>query len=226
MWKLKVVRLFKRLRVRLLYRREMQSTFRIIVLLLLVAVIAIVVAAAKLEPVLEETVAVMINNDIAEYLNAAVSEAVRSEEFQYGELVTIERNSKGDVAAVTANMARINILKTEIAAYVLEKLSDRMENIIRVPLGNVLGGAMMSGRGPDIPIKIISVSNFYTDFSNDFTEAGINQTRHRIILDFEVEIEVLMPRGTVTESIKNSVVVAETIIVGDVPNSFTQFSAE
>ena len=151
---------------------------------------------------------------------------VKNGEFQYGDLVTVERNVQGDVAAVISNMAKINLLQTEIADYVMEKLSDQMQSVIRIPFGNLVGGTLMSGMGPDIPVRIISVSNFYTDFSNDFTEAGINQTRHRIIIDFEVEIDMLIPGGTVRENIDTSVVVAETVIVGAVPDTFAKISAD
>ena len=195
----------------------------LLIILVLLAAFAVFILA-ELEPALEKMASVMISNDVTEYLNDAVAETVKNGEFRYGDLVTVERNANGDVAALTANMARINLLQTEIASYVMEKLSDQMKTSIKIPFGNLVGGTVMSGRGPNIPVKIISVSNFYTDFSNDFTEAGINQTRHRIIIDFEVEIDMLIPGGTVRENIEASVVVAETVIVGDVPESFADIS--
>lgn len=222
----KVSRFFRRVQLKL--RRVPKGKHiltKILVALVLIAVLTAVIMA-ELEPALEKMAAIMISNDVTEYLNNAVSATVKDGEFLYGDLVTIERNSDGDVAAISTNMARINLLQTEIASYVMEKLSDQMKTSIKIPFGNLVGGTIMSGRGPDIPVRILSVSNFYTDFSNDFTEAGINQTRHRIIIDFEVEIDMLIPGGTVRESIDASVVVAETVIVGDVPNTFAEFSAE
>ena len=195
-------------------------------LILIVAAVVIAFVLAELEPALEKMAAIMISNDVTEYLNQAVAETVKNGEFRYGDLVTVERDANGDVAALVSNMARINLLQTEIASYVMEKLSDQMKTSINIPFGNLVGGTIMSGRGPNIPVRILSVSNFYTDFSNDFTEAGINQTRHRIIIDFEVEIDMLIPGGTVRENVEASVVVAETVIVGDVPGSFANFSAQ
>ena len=222
----KVSRFFRRLQLKLRRVPKGKNILtKILVALVLIAVLTAVIMA-ELEPALEKMAAIMISNDVTEYLNDAVSATVKNGEFLYGDLVTIERNSDGDVAAISTNMARINLLQTEIASYVMEKLSDQMKTSIKIPFGNLVGGTIMSGRGPDIPVRILSVSNFYTDFSNDFTEAGINQTRHRIIIDFEVEIDMLIPGGTVRESIDASVVVAETVIVGDVPNTFAEFSAE
>ena len=226
MWKTKLNRFLRRLQVK--FRRYPKNRHIFIKLLLILIAVGtvITVVLAKLEPALEKMAAIMISNDVTEYLNDAVAIMVEDGEFRYGDLVTIERNSEGDVAVLTTNMARINLLQTEIASYVMEKLSDQMKTSIKIPFGNLVGGTIMSGRGPNIPVRILSVSNFYTDFSNDFTEAGINQTRHRIIIDFEVEIDMLIPGGTVRENIDASVVVAETVIVGDVPNTFTQFPAE
>lgn len=196
------------------------------VMILIAAAVVIAFVLAELEPALEKMAAIMISNDVTEYLNQAVAETVKNGEFRYGDLVTVERDANGDVAALVSNMARINLLQTEIASYVMAKLSDQMKTSINIPFGNLVGGTIMSGRGPNIPVRILSVSNFYTDFSNDFTEAGINQTRHRIIIDFEVEIDMLIPGGTVRENVEASVVVAETVIVGDVPGSFADFSEQ
>ena len=225
MWKRKLNRFFKRLQVRLRHIQKGKYILTKLLVILLVFTVVSAVILAKLEPALEKMAAIMISNDVTEYLNDAVAKTVEDGAFQYGELVTIERNANGDVAAISTNMARINLLQTEIASYVMEKLSDQMKTSIKIPFGNLVGGTIMSGRGPDIPVKILSVSNFYTDFSNDFTEAGINQTRHRIIIDFEVEIDMLIPGGTVRENIDASVVVAETVIVGAVPSTFADFSA-
>ena len=225
MWKRKLDRFLRRLQVRLRHVPRGNHILTKVVIVLLVLIVLTAVIMAELEPALEKMAAIMISNDVTEYLNDAVSAMVKDGEFLYGDLVTIERISYGDVAAISTNMARINLLQTEIASYVMEKLSDQMKTSIKIPFGNLVGGTLMSGRGPDIPVRILSVSNFYTDFSNDFTEAGINQTRHRIIIDFEVEIDMLIPGGTVRENINASVVVAETVIVGDVPNTFTEFAA-
>ena len=225
MWKRKLNRFFKRLQIRLRHINKGKYILTKLLVTALIIAVLLVVILAKLEPALEKMAAIMISNDVTEYLNDAVAATVEDGVFRYGDLVTIERNSNGDVAAVSTNMARINLLQTEIASYVMEKLSDQMKTSIKIPFGNLVGGTIMSGRGPDIPVKILSVSNFYTDFSNDFTEAGINQTRHRIIIDFEVEIDMLIPGGTVRENISASVVVAETVIVGAVPSTFADFSA-
>lgn len=226
MWKIKIRRFLRRLQIKLRRVQIKRSVVRNILIGIIIIVTITAVIIAELEPELEKMAAIMISNDVTEYLNDAVALAVKDGEFEYGDLVKIERNVNGDVAAISSDMAKINLLQTEIAAYVMEKLSDQMESVIKIPFGNLSGGALLSGMGPNIPVRIISVSNFYTDFSNDFTEAGINQTRHRIIIDFEVEIDMLIPGGTVRENIDTSVVVAETVIVGAVPNTFAQISAD
>ncbi len=226
MLKIKLCRYFRRMQAKLRRPSNKPHILKSAVMILIAAAVVIAFVLAELEPALEKMAAIMISNDVTEYLNQAVAETVKNGEFRYGDLVTVERDANGDVAALVSNMARINLLQTEIASYVMAKLSDQMKTSINIPFGNLVGGTIMSGRGPNIPVRILSVSNFYTDFSNDFTEAGINQTRHRIIIDFEVEIDMLIPGGTVRENVEASVVVAETVIVGDVPGSFADFSAQ
>ena len=90
----------------------------------------------------------------------------------------------------------------------------------------LIGGTVFSGRGPGIPVRIVSVSNVTADFTNEFSSAGINQTRHQIILNIKVDIDMLIPGGTLQDTVTTSMVIAETVIVGTVPGTYADMSGQ
>ena len=107
-----------------------------------------------------------------------------------------------------------------------EKL-DALENqSVSVPLGSALGVALLSGMGPDIRVSILPVGAVVTQFSTEFTSAGINQTKHQIVLNIEVYVSILLPGFTADTQVSNAVTVAETIIVGSVPDTYTYFATD
>ena len=93
-----------------------------------------------------------------------------------------------------------------------------------MPVGNLLAVDYLSGIGPEIPVKIIAVRTAAVDFVNDFGTAGINQTVHRIYLNFDVEITILAAGKKSTVEAASMFCSAETVVVGTVPESYTYFS--
>ena len=81
---------------------------------------------------------------------------------------------------------------------------------------------ILSGKGPLIPVKILMIRNSDATFSSRFTQAGINQTLHQLIMEISVDVALLVLGKTSTFTIDSEVVVAETVIVGDVPQTFLQ----
>ena len=224
MWRIKLNRLLRRIQIHRRHYRYPAVRRRRAVLLLAAAAVISGAVMIRIEPEMEKMAGYMINTEVTEYLNTAIAERIKSGELDYASFVTLEKDSAGKVTALVTNMAKINVLQTEITAEVLRMLSDRMETSIKVPVGNIIGGTVLSGRGPNINIRILSVSNMSAKFSNQFISAGINQTRHQIVLNFTVDIDMLIPGGTVHDTVTSSMVVAETVIVGDVPDTYADIS--
>jgi sporulation protein YunB len=97
---------------------------------------------------------------------------------------------------------------------------------ITVPLGSITNSKLLSGRGPDIKVKIIPVGSVSTNFSDEFKQAGINQTRHKIYLELETQVRIVVPLGSDIINVSTRVPITETIIVGDVPNSYVNVDNE
>ncbi len=174
----------------------------------------------KLRPIAAQMAQYAVGDVVAQLVNEAIMRKVTEGELDYDDLVTLETDADGSISALRTNMAKINVLQSEITSYVIDSVSKQLTTVIKIPLGNVIGGALLSGRGPNIPVRIVSVTNVAAAFSNEFSTAGINQTRHQIILSITVDAEALIPGKTITDTVTTDMVIAETVIVGAVPNTY------
>ncbi len=157
-------------------------------------------------------------------VNTIVKEIMNDEAFDPADLVNLEKSADGSIAAVTTNVAAVNTL----ASRVLERaVSQTAENVITVgiPVGNLLGSALLLGKGPVIPVNVVMLSSSVAGFRSEITSAGINQTRHQILLDLNVEISLLMPWRTIGSEVETEILVSETVIVGKVPDSYMKWES-
>lgn len=152
-------------------------------------------------------------------VNGIVKEIMQGEEFASGQLISLEKDSDGSITAVTTNVSAINILEAEILAAVVNQTSETIINV-QVPVGNLTGSALLLNRGPKVPVEVILLSSSMGGFRSELTAAGINQTRHQILLDLEVQLSLLMPWRTIDTSVVTEILVSETVIVGKVPDSY------
>ena len=116
-------------------------------------------------------------------------------------------------------MARINTLSSEILQEVIAATNNGLEDI-NIPIGNLLGSNLLLGRGPKGPVKIIMLTSSYSDFRNELEAVGINQVKHQIILEVRVQIDVLLPWEVQSTEVVSEVLIAETVLVGKVPDTY------
>ena len=150
--------------------------------------------------------------------STAVKEVMN--EIDYTDLVTLERDNNGKIIALQAKVIEMNQLSSQIAAKMQDLYGQINDAYVKIPIGNFTGNTLLAGRGPNIIVRIIPVGTVSTDFKTEFISTGINQTRHRIYLEIISKVRVIAPLTTKTIEVVNNVNVAETVLVGDVPNSF------
>jgi sporulation protein YunB len=152
-------------------------------------------------------------------LNTIVRDLMTDMTLQGDSLVELERDAQGRITAVSTDVAAVNTLS---AAIMEQTMTQAGEKVIRlqIPLGSLLGNALFLNRGPKIPVEVSMLSSSVAGFRSELTSAGINQTRHQIRLDITVQISLLMPWRTIGSSVETEVLVAETVIVGQVPDSY------
>ena len=183
-------------------------------------------AARQMGPLLEQLATAKVSNAVTGIVSEAVYEAIESGELQYESLISFEKNNEGGITAVHSNMAAFNHLQAEILSTVLTRIGQVSARELSIPIGSLTGSALLAGRGPRVTVRMESVGSSEANFHNAFTSAGINQTKHQIILTVDVDVSILLPGFTTATEVSNSFIVAETVIVGAVPETYTSFTTE
>jgi len=152
-------------------------------------------------------------------INAIVKDIMTDPSFDASQLVRLEKASDGGIAAITTNVAEVNTLAAQVLERAVAQTAEQTVSV-DIPLGNLVGSALLLGKGPRIPVHVVMLSSSVAGFRSELTSAGINQTRHQILLDLHVEVSLLMPWRTVGSQVETEILVSETVIVGAVPDSY------
>lgn len=212
----------RRLRyIRLSGKQKAVAWITIALVLLFMGAALIVV---RIRPMVTRLAESRATNRVNRIVAEAVSDAVASGQVDCSRLITFEKDSGGKVTALRSNMPEFNRLQTLISDAVLERLSEMSPVDLSIPLGTLTGSNLLAGRGPYIHVRTQSVGTATAKLRNALTAAGINQTKHQVLLDVEVYVTVLLPGFATSVQVNNELCVAETVIVGNVPETYTYFS--
>lgn len=209
------------------YRRRVdrRALARVLALGLSVSLLAgLFIATAQMRPLLESLATTRVSNTINRIVFEAVNEAIQSGDISYERLISLEKDREGRITAVHSNMAAFNLLQTQILDIILARIDQVSARELSIPVGSLTGSALLAGRGPRISVRMESVGSSSARFANRFESAGINQTKHQIVLQVDVSAAILLPGFTAATDVSNSITVAETIIVGAVPDTYTYFN--
>lgn len=202
-------------------RQRVLIWLTVIFTLLLALTVAVVL---HMKPVVVDLATARISNAVNRIVVAAVNDAVDSGRIDYEQLVDFDKDAEGHVTALRSNMAAFNRLQASIADDILQRMAEVSSTDLVIPIGTLTGSPLLAGRGPCLRVRMQSVGTATARFDNQFSSAGINQTRHRIILDVDVHVSILLPGLTTYTKVSNEISVAETVIVGGVPETYTYFS--
>ena len=183
-------------------------------------------AVLHMRPIIVSLATARVSNAVNRIVVDAVRDAIDSGQVNYDVLIHLEKDETGRVAALESNMAAFNHLQAEILDTVLTRISQVPTGDLSIPIGSLTGSTLLAGRGPRITVRMESVGSSEANFRNAFTSAGINQTKHQIILTVDVSVSVLLPGFRTATKVSNSFIVAETVIVGTVPDTYTYFSTD
>ena len=176
----------------------------------------------RLRPVVKEIAVNQVHNLVSQEINRAIMQL----EDDFEQLISVQRNEQGEILAVTSNMAKINVLRVKVSDRVLEKVSELDVHQIGVPLGSLFDLDILWAKGPLIKVRGLVVGLVNTQIGSQFSSSGINQTVHRITVDVSVPLTVLLPGISLNTSVVSSFCVAETVIVGHVPDTVLSIPSE
>ena len=183
---------------------------------------AVRVTERALRPVLAAAARYQVRSQVTAAVEQWAARDLQERGVDYSDFVTITRNDAGEIVSLSADMAALNLLRAELSAHLLAKLADSRSLDLAVPVGSLLPFEPTWARGPDLHLRALALGTASAEFESEFTSAGINQTRHRLWLELSVPVTVLLPGGGEEVAVDSRLCVAETVIVGQVPQTWFQ----
>lgn len=174
----------------------------------------------RLRPVVSELAVAEVHNAVTEVIMDTVTQIIESDQWSYDDMVSVQQDEAGRITALQSNVVAANLLRSKVVSSVLEHVSNLDVRDFDVALGSLFDVDLFSGRGPSLKVRTIRVGTVEAEFESVFSSAGINQTKHQIILNIAVPVTVLIAASTVKTEVTVSVCVAETVIVGQVPDTY------
>lgn len=203
-------------------KRWFRRFFTITLLLAVAAAALAVLFRTQYHAVVLDLAKTQVVNSTSDLINDAIAEQIAKGDVQYDRIVYFEKDLSGRITALKTNISEVNRLKTDILNIINDEILSQNGDALGVPIGSLILPELLSGRGPALPVEILAIRNSDAAFESTFTQAGINQTMHQLNMVVLVDVTVLVLGKTVSMSVSTSVVIAETIIVGDVPDTFFQ----
>lgn len=206
--------------------RAKPSAWRIILTCIMLTVVATILIDIAIRPGISNATAyqtrIIATNLIAETTYAVLEEL----EVEYTKLIHIKTDSKERVTAIETDYQAVNRLKSQLTSVITDKLNQLSRKNYKMSLGTIIGNDYLAGRGPDITIRMEPSGYLKSEFISKFSSVGINQTQHQILLNLTVDITTLVPFHSSTSVVSTNLIIAETIIVGEVPEYYTKVTSD
>ena len=171
----------------------------------------------QIKPVMESETENAAKVRAVNVINSVVLSEISRGSVSYGSLVHIDRDAGGRVLSVTSDVMKMNEFKAKIILDIQKQLDGARDSSVDIPIGTLLGSSLFHGIGPSLNLRVTLAGNVKADFKSTFESAGVNQTRHRIYLDVGTSVYSFLPGINSTTDVNTDELVAETVIVGEVP---------
>lgn len=205
--------------------RKKSGGMRWLILLVLLLTAAVIAMEQNLSQTMLDMAFARAYSMAVETINRAVKQAM-GQGVAYEELIEAQMDAQGRVSMLRANTMRMNELASQTALLAERELGSAENQVVEIPLGAALGVSFLSGFGPRLEVQILPVGAVHTSFDTEFETAGINQTRHKIFLNLRATVSLIVPTGSQLVEVTSTVPIAESIIVGEVPESFVDVNNE
>ena len=201
-------------------RRLLRKLSGFVFILSVCAMVLLIFFRVKYHGTIRTLAETQVKNTTSDLINDAIDAQIENGNIQYDRIVYFEKDLNGKITALKTNMTEVNRLKTSILNIINDEILAMDTTDLGIPMGSLVLPEFASGRGPQIPIQILSISNSDASFESYFTEAGINQTLQKLTMNIIVDVSILVLGRAESFTVSSEVVVAETIIVGQVPDTF------
>lgn len=200
------------------YQKCRKTVFSAVCAALILAIFSLLINA-RIQPAINRLATLEARNIATKRINLAAGEAISSSSEDCSNIISLSYGDDKSVTGISADIIKLNLLKTRITVAVEEAFRNNPETEVRVPVGAAAELPIFQNQGPYKEVDVGYSVCVSSDFDNVFQSTGINQTEYSIILRLNVEIMMILPGATITENVETTVYVAQTVIVGSVPRS-------
>lgn len=180
---------------------------------------------SRIRPVLTAAAETTTVNTLSIVVEHAVLSAMEENHLSYGDFITITRDTSDKIQSISGNMAAMNQMRSLMTEKILNHLSEIDVSSIQIPLGTVFNSEFLWARGPFIKVRSMTVGTVTAEFNSEFQSAGMNQSLHRVYLNVTIPLTIILPTGKQNVTLNRQICIAETVIVGTVPEVFFQIDS-
>lgn len=203
-------------------KRKLLKKFIVVVLVIVLCVICIIsVFENRLSRIIHDMSANIVKAKAGIVISTVIYDVIDRLDITYDKLVSFEKNNIGEITALKTDIIEINKLKSILSMEILKNLTEMDTAELAIPIGTVIGGDLLAGKGPEIKVNVIPVGSVSTEVINEITSAGINQSRHQIMMKVIANLTIITSLTSLETTVETYICIAETVIVGDVPQSYT-----
>lgn len=212
--------LLRRIKYRLgLYNkrgRVSRGVLRILAIVLILSALSITIEN-RLGTLALELGQAQLNNEVLAEANKITSQVIREQNLSYDSIIIQNKGGDGHIRSLSTDFSAINSLKSEISIRISEYLSGHQKQTCHIPIGSLVSGRLMPASGITLPVSLICTSDATVEFSDDFCSAGINQTRHRLMISVTVNAVLRSAFEVREKTVSTDIPISETVISGEVP---------
>lgn len=192
------------------------------VFMLIVIIVSYYYVEVSIKPTIKSICEVQAKVIATKIINETVREELEKDELKQQILIPTYDNN-GKINMIRTDALAMNVISTNIGKNVQDRIVNLEQESFTIPLGSAMGSQLMANKGPKLKFTILHEGSVGVDFITEFEESGINQTRYKIYITVNADVKVISPAVTSITTVSNNILIAELVIVGDVPNSYMKF---
>lgn len=205
-------------------KRFLRTVLFLIVLLIVLLSLSVALLSVNMRPAMAALAIARIRSVAARAMNDAILESM-GDETNYARLIQVHESSER-VYMLQANTHKMNILAADCAEAAQERIAQMGDQGISIPIGTITGISFLAGKGPSLKVTFSPAGSVQSEFNSEFVSSGINQTLYRVNLLLTASVRLVMPGVSETVFVRAEAAIAESIIVGDVPEVYTNVASE
>ncbi len=195
----------------------------IVAIILVVAVgVLLISAEIRISNVRGKLISYAAKNAASAAATVGIEKSLETDRVRYADLVKFGRDRNGNIVSVSTDAYYLNKIGNNIGDEVDKQINEMKSYVLKIPVSVLFSEQFINGRGPKMPVIFVMTGITTTDFENEFTAAGVNQTHHRIMLNIKINTYVIYSGNVIVVPYETNVCVAESIVVGITPQTFAE----